>query len=102
MTLLSLAPLAESFDMFIALAFCYLPPFLFFYFGWKASKSGSIVKKQREGRPPGYYEWVKSDVNVPFVKTAQFLFGLVWILLGTIFFWAFLWPDHHDVWFITK
>jgi hypothetical protein len=87
--------------MFIALAFCYLPPFIFFYFGWKASKSGSMVKQQKPG-VPNIYEWVKSDQNVPFVKTAQFIFGLLWVLLGTIFFWALLWPDHHDVWFITK
>ena len=60
-----------------------------------------MVKQQKPGLP-NVYEWVKSDQNVPFVKTAQFIFGLLWILLGTIFFWALLWPDHHDVWFITK
>jgi hypothetical protein len=97
---LTLAPLSESFDMFIALAFCYLPPFVFFYFGWRASKSGSIVKKQRPGMPPGYYEWKDSDEDVSFLETAQFYFGITWIILGSIFFWAMLWPDHHDVWFV--
>ena len=51
--------------------------------------------------PPGYFEWVKSDENVSFWKTAQFYFGLTWIFLGSLFFWAFLWPDHHDVWFVN-
>lgn len=99
MTLLSLAPLAESFDMFIALAFCYLPPFIWLYFGWRASRSGSMVKRQRPGMPPGYYEWVPSDKNVPLTQTAQFKIALLWVVLGSIFFWALLWPDHHDVWF---
>lgn len=98
---LTLAPLADSFDMFVALAFCYLPPIVIFYFGYRASKSGSKVKKQREGFGPGYYEWVDSDVNIAFVKTAQFAFGMIWLILGSIFFWGFLWPDHHDVWFIA-
>ena len=97
---LEIAPLSESFDMFIALAFCYLPPFIWFYFGYKASKSGSLYKKQRENMPPGSYEWAESDENVSFWKTAQFYFGLTWIFLGSLFFWAFLWPDHHDVWFV--
>lgn len=96
----TLAPLSDSFDMFIALAFCYLPPFIFFYLGWRASRSGSMVKVQKPGAPKGVTEWVKSDVNVPILKTGFFQFGLVWVLLGSIFFWAFLWPDHHDVWFI--
>lgn len=99
MNLLSLAPLSESYDMFIALAFCYLPPFIWFYFGYKASKSGSYVKKQREGMPQGVYEWVKSDENVPFTKTGQFMIGVLWLVLGSIFFWGLLWSDHHDVWF---
>ena len=97
---LTLAPLSQSFDMFIALAFCYLPPFVFFYFGWRASKSGSIQKEQRPGFGPGYYEWKDSDVNISFWKTGQFYFGLTWLFLGTIFFWALLWPDHSDVWFV--
>jgi len=97
---LSLAPISESFDMFLALAFCYLPPIVIFYFGYRASKSGSIYKKQVEGMPDGFYEWAESDDNVSFWKTAQFYFGITWIILGSIFFWAMLWPDHHDVWFV--
>ncbi len=94
-----LAPFSESYDMFIAIAVCYLPPVIWFYFGYRAAKSGSIQKRQREGMPPGYYEWVKSDVNVSFWNTGQFYIGILWLFLGTLFFWAFLWPDHHDVWF---
>jgi hypothetical protein len=97
---LSLAPFSESFDMFIALAFCYVPPFIWFYFGYKASKSGSLVKKQKPGFPTGYYEYVESDENVSFWKTGQFYIGILWLFLGTLFFWAFLWPDHSDVWFV--
>lgn len=97
---LSLAPISESFDMFIALAFCYLPPFIWFYFGYKASKSGSRYKKQREGFPTGYYEWGYSDENVSFWKTGQFYIGVLWLFFGSLFFWAFMWPDHSDVWFV--
>jgi len=100
--LLKLAPLEFSFDMFVALFFCYLPPLVFFIFGYKASKSGSRYQKQRPGYPGGYYEWAESDINVSFWKTAQFKIGMLWIVFGTIFFWALLWPDHHDVWFITE
>ena len=50
--------------------------------------------------PTGYYEWVKSDENVPFTKTAQFKIGLLWLIFGTIFFFGLLWPDHSDVWFV--
>jgi hypothetical protein len=94
---LSLAPLSESFDMFIALAFCFLPPFIWFYYGWKASKSGSYVKTKNE---LGYVVWEKSDVNVSFWKTGQFYIGALWLFLGAIFFFALLWPDHADVWFV--
>ncbi len=100
--LLKLAPLDLSFDMFVALFFCYFPPILWFFFGWKASRSGSLYKKQREGFPDGYYEWAESDINVSFWKTAQFKIGMLWIAFGTFFFWVLLWPDHHDVWFITE
>lgn len=99
--LLTLAPLADSFDMFIAIAFCFIPPFIWFYFGYKASKSGSLEKRQRPGYPTGVYEWVKSDKNVPFTSTGQFKIGLLWIVLGSIFFFGLLWPDHQDVWFIN-
>jgi len=97
---MQLAPLDISFDMFVALFFCYIPPFVFFYFGLKASKSGSIQKKQRPGMPPGYFEWGDSEENVSFWKTGQFYIGMLWLFFGSIFFWAFLWPDHSDVWFV--
>jgi hypothetical protein len=94
-----LAPFSESYDMFIAIAFCFIPPFIWFYFGYKASKSTTLVKKQKPGMPTGYYEWVKSDENVSFFKTGQFYIGLLWLFFGMIFFFGLLWPDHSDVWF---
>jgi hypothetical protein len=97
---MQLATFDLSFDMFVALFFCYIPPFVFFYFGLKASKSGSIQKEQRPGMPPGYYEWSDSDQNVSFWKTGQFYIGMLWLFFGSLFFWAFLWPDHSDVWFV--
>ena len=98
MTLLTLAPFAESYDMFIAIAFCFLPPFIWWYYGYKASKSGSI-KKVPTGYPGGY-KWEKDPtVNVSFWKTAHFIFGALWMFFGALFFFAFLWPDHSDVWF---
>ncbi len=98
MTLLALAPLAECYDMFIAIAFCFVPPFIWFYYGYKASKSGSI-EKESTGYPGGYKWKDTPKVNVSFWVTAQFWFGLIWLLGGTLFFFAGLWPQHHDVWF---
>jgi hypothetical protein len=96
---LTLAPLSESFDMFIALAFCYIPPFIWLYFAYRSSKSGSRVAK-KDPTVKGY-TWVDSDENVPITKTGQFKMALLWFAFGSIFFWALLWPDHHDVWFIN-
>lgn len=93
-----LAPFADNFDMWIALAFCYLPSLIFFYLGWRASKSGSMIKVKEQNS--NNIKWVASNENVPILKTGFFQFGLVWVLLGSIFFWVALWPDHHDVWFI--
>jgi hypothetical protein len=87
----------NNFDMWIAIAFCYLPIIPFLILGYLSSKSGSWVKQATGGI--GYYKWVKSDKNVPFTKTGWFQFAMVWLLLGSIFFFGFLWPDHHDVWF---
>jgi hypothetical protein len=95
-----LAPFSESYDMFIAILFCFIPPFIWFYYGYRASKSGSYYKKQDE--KSAVYEWAESDENVPFVKTGQFYIGLLWLVFGSIFFFAFLWPEHHDIWFIQK
>jgi uncharacterized membrane protein len=97
MTLLALAPLAQSYDMFIAIAFCFIPPFIWWYYGLKASKSGSY-KKVPTGRDT--YKWGDDPtVNVSFWKTAHFYFGALWMFFGLIFFFAGLWPQHHDVWF---
>lgn len=97
MQLLALAPISQSIDMFIALFFCYLPPILIFIYGWKASRSGSYEKViDRYGVP----QWIERDKNIPFFSTGHFKFGLVWLILGSIFFWLLLWPDHSDVWFV--
>ena len=93
-----LAPIEESYDMFVALAFCYLPIVAFLILAYIASKSGSWVKEPLNYR--GGFRYVKSDVNIPFVKTGWFQFAIVWFVFGSIFFWALLWPEHHDVWFI--
>jgi hypothetical protein len=95
---LKLAPISESYDMFIALAFCYVPVLIWFYFAWRASKSGSFVKTKND---LGYVVWVPSEKNVPFHETAQFYMGLLWFFFGSLFFWLLLWPDHSDVWFIN-
>ena len=93
-----LAPISESFDMWVALAFCYIPIIPILIFAYKASKSGSMVQESLGYK--GGYKWVKSDINVPFVKTGLFKFAIVWFIFGSLFFWGILWPDHHDVWFI--
>jgi hypothetical protein len=96
-----LAPLSESYDMFVALGFCYLPIIVWIVFAIISSNSGSIVKEQIPGSVHNI-RWVKSDKNVPFIKNGWFHFALVWFVLGSIFFWLILWPDHYDVWFIIK
>jgi hypothetical protein len=100
MTLLALAPLAESLDMFIALAICYLPIIPFLILAYKASKSGSF-QKESLGYPGGT-KWVESKINLPFLKQGWFKFAIFWFVVASIFFWFFLWPDHHDVWFINE
>jgi hypothetical protein len=96
-----LAPFPESYDMWVALAFCYLPLIPFLVLGYIASKSGSYIKVQKPGAPTGVTEWVASEDNIPIYKTGYFQFAIVWLVLGSLFFWLGLWPSHHDVWFIT-
>lgn len=98
LTSCNLAPAKDSHDMFIALAFCYAPVLLFLYFAYRASKSGSMVKKQlwyRDG-----FKWVSDTGNIKIWQSGWIPFAITWLLLGSIFFWAILWPDHHDVWFV--
>ena len=97
---MQLAPFKECFDMFIALAFCYIPPFIWLYFAYKASKSGSVEKKSTGY--PGGYNWIESSKNIPIIRTGQFIIAVLWFVFGSLFFCALLWPDHHDVWFISK
>lgn len=95
-----LAPIADSLDMFIALGICYLPIILFIILAYVSHRSGSQKKEQVPGAVKGLTRWVKDEGNIPFYKNAWFHFALAWLLLGSIFFWLILWPDHHDVWFI--
>lgn len=90
---------ANNYDMWIGILFCYAPIILFLILGYKASKSGSYVKEQAPGSPAGVTRWVESKENVPLVKTGWFSFAIVWLVLGSIFFFGFLYPEHHDVWF---
>jgi hypothetical protein len=89
----------NNYDMWIAIAFCYLPIIPILVLAYISSKSGSKVKQHKPGTPPWIYEWVNSDVNVPFVKTGWFKFAVLWLVLGTLFFFGMLWPDHQDIWF---
>lgn len=84
MTFLKLAPFAQSWDMWLALFFCYFSSVIWLYFAYKASKSGSKVKKSTWDR--GGYIWVDSDENVPFHKTGWFAFFCLHIVLGSFFF----------------
>jgi hypothetical protein len=95
-----LAPLADNFDMYIAILICYLPIIPLLILAYVSSKSGSQVTEHVPGTAPWLTRWVKSKENIPFHKNTWFHFALVWLLLGSIFFWVALWPDHHDVWFI--
>lgn len=88
---------ANNYDMWIGIAFCYLPIVFCLIMAYRSSKSGSYVKEPLNFR--GGYKWVKSDINVPFVKTGWFGFAILWLVLGSVFFWGFLYPEHHDVWF---
>lgn len=94
-----LAPFADNYDMWIAIAFCYLPIIPLLIIAYISHKSKSQVKVRDLNTPHGI-KWVPSDKNVPFHKIAWFQFALVWLLLGSIFFFGLLWPDYHDVWFI--
>jgi hypothetical protein len=96
MQLLKLAPLSQSYDFFIAILFCYLPPFIILLYCWFSSRSGCYQKRYKNGVP----YWIRLGKDVPLHKTAQFPFAMLWIFLGSIFFWLFLWPTFSDVWFI--
>jgi hypothetical protein len=95
-----LAPFADNYDMWIAIAFCFLPIIPLLILAYISHRSGSQKKVQVPGAAPGVMHWVPDVGNVPFHKIAWFQFALVWLLLGSIFFFGLLWPDYHDVWFI--
>lgn len=95
--LLKLAPLADSYDFFIWILIL-LTPLLWIPRMLKSSKSGSVEKVKTWYQ--GGYKWVDSPVNVPFYKTGQFAMMCLHFVLTQGFFWALMWPDHKDVWFI--
>lgn len=94
-----LAPFSDNYDMWIALAFCYLPIIPLMILAYISHKSKSKIKVRDLTTPHGI-KWIPSDENVPFHKIAWFQFAIVWFVLGSIFFWLLLWPDYQDVWFI--
>lgn len=99
MTLLwKLAPFADNYDMWIAIAFCYLPIIPLLIIAYISSKSGSLIR-ERIPNTTGV-RWIKSDKNIPFIKNSWFHFAIIWLILGSLFFWTMLWPNYHDVWFI--
>jgi hypothetical protein len=89
----------NNFDMWIAIAFCFLPVIPLLILAYKSYKSGSVVKEHMPGTAPWQTRWVKSEVKVPFVQNAWFQFAVIWLILGALFFFGALWPDHHDIWF---
>lgn len=93
MELLKLAPWALSYDFWIAIAFCYGGALPWMFNAYKASKSGSEYLDVLR------MKWVQTKENMPIYKSGYFWFSLLWIGICSIFFWALLWPQHHDVWF---
>lgn len=94
MTLLTLAPLADSYDMFIAIFFCFIAPFSLLPGAFKAHNSGTK-----------YYDhnlkmWIyNKEDKIPIYKTGQFMLFALWLVLGLGFF-IFLGSDRWDIWFI--
>lgn len=98
LTSCNLAPAKDSHDMFIAIGFCYAPILIFIYLAYRASRSGSIVKKATWYR--GGFKFEYSPGNISFWQSAWVFFAACWFLGGSFFFWVMLWPQHHDVWFV--
>ena len=96
MTLLKLAPFAQSWDFWVLLFACYGASLIWLFFAWRASKSGSIVTTFDS---LGLRKETPSDENVPIYKTGFFIMFLLHIVLGSVIFWA-TWADFHDVWFV--
>lgn len=90
---------SNNYDMWIGILFCYGPIIPMLILAYKASTSGSYVKVQKPGAPTGVTIWVESKENIPYIKTGWFKFAMIWLVLGSLFFWGFLWPDSHDIWF---
>ncbi|MFA6069805.1 MAG: hypothetical protein WC810_14575 [Janthinobacterium sp.] len=98
MIFLKLAPIAQSWDFWVAIFFCVIASFIWLFLAWKSTKSGTIEKKST-----GYnngYEWVDSKEHIKIYQSGYFAFFCLHFVLGQVFFWAMLWPDFHDVWFI--
>lgn len=97
MTFLKLAPFAQSYDFWIAIFFCYIASLVWLFLAWRASRSGSITTIIEDFKPTVEKH---SDENIPIYKQGYFVFFCLHIVLGSFFFWAMLWPDYQDVWFI--
>ena len=93
MTLLELAPLSQSYDLFIYLLIM-LTPVVWIPKAIKASKSGTKMFDHMQNK------WIYSNERIPVYKTGQFLFACLHFVLVQVFFWAMLWPSYQDVWFI--
>jgi len=98
MTFLKLAPFAQSYDFWIAIFFCMASSLIWLFFAWRASRSGSIISTTKDH--VGYRVETESDKNIPIYKTGYFAFFCLHVVLGQVFFWAMLWPDYQDVWFV--
>lgn len=97
MTFLKLAPWSQSYDFWIAVFFCFGASLIWLFIAWRASRSGSIITTFNQF---GKKIETPSDENIPIYKTAWFAFFITHNVLGGIFFFAMLWPDYQDVWFI--
>lgn len=97
MTFLKLAPWSQSYDFWIAVFFCMIASLVWLFLAWRASRSGSIITTFNS---LGHRIETPSKENIPIYKTGYFFFFLLHFVLGQLFFWAMLWPDFQDVWFI--
>lgn len=92
MTLLTLAPFADSYDMFIAIFFCFIAPFFFLPRAFQSAKSGTKMYDHN------LRMWLYDKKPIPVYKTGQFVLFALWLVFGLAFF-IFLGSDRWDVWF---
>ena len=95
MELLTLAPSADSYDFWIALACCFGASLIWLVFVAIASRSGSIETTYVDG----HRVETPSNKNVSIVKTGFFKMFLLHLVLGTIIF-IIIASDRWGIWFI--